>query len=128
MVTLSHSPQKLKLSFPSLSFWEQLHLTFSFPQSSDFFESLRIHLTCIVYDILLTFVLGSVGIYFTEKLHFEDLLYLLIKTITLVGYGDISFKSFARILFATFWLIFAMIAWNIQLHMWSIIIKRCKKN
>ncbi|KAK8946637.1 Two-pore potassium channel 5 [Platanthera zijinensis] len=77
---------------------------------SDFFDYFRICVRYIVALVFIIFVLGDVVIHFTEKLHFADSMYLLIMTFTSVGYGDIHFKSFAGRLFASFWLILAMIS------------------
>ncbi|CAK9216931.1 unnamed protein product [Sphagnum troendelagicum] len=59
---------------------------------------------------ILCIVVGTLVMMHLEKLHWIDALYCTIMSVTTVGYGDHTFKSFQGRLFAALWLLFSTLA------------------
>ncbi|KAK8961131.1 Two-pore potassium channel 3 [Platanthera guangdongensis] len=64
---------------------------------------------------------------FIEKLSFRDAFYLTVVSMTTVGYGDLSFKSWNERFFACEWLIVSILSRNIFSYALSVILKECKR-
>ena len=54
--------------------------------------------------VILCITVGIFGIHFLEKISWVDSFYASVTSVTTVGYGDFSFKTFEGRLFAIFWL------------------------
>ncbi|KAI3759992.1 hypothetical protein L1987_50380 [Smallanthus sonchifolius] len=57
--------------------------------------------------VLLSIGIGTVVLYFVERLDWIDSLYLSVLSVTTVGYGDRAFETLEGRLFASFWLLFS---------------------
>ncbi|PON69463.1 Two pore domain potassium channel [Parasponia andersonii] len=54
--------------------------------------------------VILCIAIGMFGIHFLEKISWADSFYVSVTSVTTVGYGDFSFKTFEGRLFAILWL------------------------
>lgn len=60
--------------------------------------------------VLFCIGIGTLVLYFGERLDFVDSLYLSVMSVTTVGYGDRAFKTIHGRIFASIWLLFSTLA------------------
>ncbi|KAK8915872.1 Two-pore potassium channel 5 [Platanthera guangdongensis] len=87
-----------------------------------------VHVVCNIMILIVIIAVSVIGIQNFEKLNFVDSLYLVVMSVTTVGYEDITFKTTGYKIFAILWLPLSTFIVELAfLSIMSTIIKRCKQ-